>query len=76
MDITLLAQQAVFPTTKQHVYRNHPLPATHDLFFPGRQGSRAWVGRPKWSVVAFRLPRRHGNTHAGAQYDALYGLQT
>eukprot|EP00873_Tetraselmis_striata_P015541 jgi/Tetstr1/435805/TSEL_024694.t1 len=29
-------------------------PPTRDLFFPGRRGTRAGVGRPGWSVVAFR----------------------
>jgi hypothetical protein len=50
-------------------------PATHILFFPGRQSSHAGVGRPCWSVVAFRLPRRLGYTHAEVQYDALCGPQ-
>eukprot|EP00873_Tetraselmis_striata_P017437 jgi/Tetstr1/437701/TSEL_026356.t1 len=39
-------------------------PPTRDLFFPGRRGTRAGVGLPGWSVVAFRLPRRHGCTSA------------
>eukprot|EP00873_Tetraselmis_striata_P032900 jgi/Tetstr1/453164/TSEL_040181.t1 len=39
-------------------------PPTRDLFFPGRRGTRAGVGRPGWSIVAFRLPRRHGCTSA------------
>jgi len=42
-------------------------PPSRDLFFPGRLGSREGVGRPGWSVVAFRLPRRPGSTPAGAQ---------
>eukprot|EP00873_Tetraselmis_striata_P036056 jgi/Tetstr1/456320/TSEL_004100.t1 len=42
-------------------------PPTRDLFFPGRRGTRAGVGLPGWSVVAFRLPRRHGCTSAGGR---------
>jgi hypothetical protein len=42
-------------------------PASRDLFFPGGHGSREGVGRPRWSIVAFRLPRRHGCTSAEAQ---------
>lgn len=41
-------------------------PPARDLFFPGMRGVRAAVGRPGWSVVAFRLPCRHGSTPAGA----------
>jgi hypothetical protein len=41
-------------------------PVSRDQFFPGRHGSREGVG-PGWSVVAFRLPRRHGYTPAEAQ---------
>jgi hypothetical protein len=54
-------------------------PASRDLFFPGRLGTRAGVGPPAWSIVAFRLtplmalhpPRGHrqGPTHrAGVFY--------
>jgi hypothetical protein len=48
-------------------------PASRDLFFPGRHGSREGVRRPGWSIVAFRLPRRPGCTPAEAQEGAHCG---
>jgi hypothetical protein len=39
-------------------------PATRDLFFPGRLGTREGVGPPAWSVVAFRLTSHRGFTPA------------
>ena len=37
-------------------------PPTHDLFFPGRLGSRAGIGTPRWSVVVFKVGFRVGCT--------------
>ena len=37
-------------------------PPSRDLFVPGRHGRRVGVGRPRWSVVVFRVPRRPGST--------------
>jgi hypothetical protein len=28
-------------------------PPSSDLFFPGRLGTRIWVGQPKWSIAIF-----------------------
>ena len=38
-------------------------PPARDLFFPGRLGARAGVGRPGWSVVVCRVPSRRGCSH-------------
>ena len=37
-------------------------PPAHDLFYPGRLGVRAGVGKSRWSVTVFRVPRRAGCT--------------
>ena len=36
-------------------------PPSHDLFSPWRQPGHEGVGPPAWSVVAFKLPFRHGS---------------
>ena len=35
-------------------------PPAHDLFYPGRSGERDGVGKSRWSVTVFRVPRRAG----------------
>ena len=35
-------------------------PPAHDLFHPGRWGERDGVGKSRWSVAVFRVPRRAG----------------
>ena len=50
-------QQLVEMASEMHVY-----PPARDLFFPGRLGSRATVGAPRWSVAVFRVPGRAGDT--------------
>jgi hypothetical protein len=41
-------------------------PPPRNLFFLGRLGKRVGVGRPSWSVLALRLPRRRGYRPAAA----------
>jgi hypothetical protein len=52
----------------------HCSPADN-LIFPDRLGSREGVGRPCWTIVAFRLLRRRGCTPAAALKDTPSALQ-
>jgi hypothetical protein len=48
------------------------IPASRDLFFPGRLGKRAGVGPPAWSIVAFQLTPSLGSTPDAVQEERPY----
>jgi hypothetical protein len=62
----LLTPQTLVSKATQHGHRDNHYLDSRVQFSSGRHGSREGVGRPRWSVVAFRLPRRLGYTPAEA----------
>jgi hypothetical protein len=59
---TVLARQAMVPTTGRTFRRKKSCTPSRDLFFLGKRGACECVGLPGWNVTAFHVPHRPSST--------------